>query len=349
MGRQDSGDERNQLVLEFVRLVEEVRPRTFCMENVPGLLQPQFAPLLATALRRLRAAGYSISGSDVVLRAEDFGVPQKRRRVLIMGTLTADAPDTPVGDRASAPFSVADAFRGLPSPTATLIDGDAAVLSEDQIAGMEAVPGSYLDFGGLRTDSSGPSGRRRLVNAGVLSGYRLTTHRSDISARFLAAQQGMKEPISRFYKLSSDLPALTLRAGTGRERGSFSAARPIHPLEPRVITVREAARLHSFPDWFRFHTTNWHGHRQIGNAVPPLLARAAAKSILKVLGIDAVPAGSPVTAIPDAALLALSPTSAANQLGALLAQVPQDRRGLSGEALTESVPAPRIGIGELSG
>ncbi|PSB65242.1 DNA (cytosine-5-)-methyltransferase, partial [Chroococcidiopsis cubana CCALA 043] len=61
--------------------------------------------------------------------------------------------------------------------------------------------------------------------------------------------------------------------------------RPIHPYKPRCITVREAARLHSYPDWFRFHQTKWHGFRQVGNSVPPLLAQAIAREILRVLGI----------------------------------------------------------------
>ncbi|MFM7369406.1 MAG: DNA cytosine methyltransferase [Sphaerospermopsis kisseleviana] len=52
------------------------------------------------------------------------------------------------------------------------------------------------------------------------------------------------------------------------------------------MTVREAARLHSFPDWFRFHPTKWHGFRQIGNSVPPLLAQAVAAEIIKVLNVE---------------------------------------------------------------
>ncbi|MFX7922723.1 DNA cytosine methyltransferase, partial [Acinetobacter baumannii] len=61
----------------------------------------------------------------------------------------------------------------------------------------------------------------------------------------------------------------TLRAGTGPERGSYQAVRPIHPTSPRVITPREASRLQGFPDWFQFHPTKWHSFRQIGNSVSP--------------------------------------------------------------------------------
>ncbi|WP_458020251.1 DNA cytosine methyltransferase, partial [Klebsiella pneumoniae] len=74
------------------------------------------------------------------------------------------------------------------------------------------------------------------------------------------------EPISRFKKLSMNGLCNTLRAGTASDRGAFTSPRPIHPIYPRVITVREAARLHSYPDWFRFHVTKWHGFRQVGNS-----------------------------------------------------------------------------------
>ena len=78
--------------------------------------------------------------------------------------------------------------------------------------------------------------------------------------------------------------ANTLRAGTDSARGAFTSPRPIHYRYPRCVTVREMGRLHGFPDWFRFHVTKWHGARQIGNAVPPPLARAVAGEIMKVMG-----------------------------------------------------------------
>ncbi|TVR67209.1 MAG: DNA cytosine methyltransferase, partial [Candidatus Competibacteraceae bacterium] len=92
------------------------------------------------------------------------------------------------------------------------------------------------------------------------------------------------EPVSRFLKLPPHGLCNTLRAGTDSARGAFTSPRPIHYRFPRVITVREAARLHSYPDWFRFHATKWHGFREIGNSVPPLLGRAVAGEILKTLG-----------------------------------------------------------------
>ena len=111
-------------------------------------------------------------------------------------------------------------------------------------------------------------------------------HSETSIARFRATPNGKVEKISRFLKLDPDGISNTLRAGTPSNRGAFTAPRPIHPEQPRCITVREAARLHSYPDWFRFHSTKWHGFRQIGNSVPPLLARAVAAQLLEVLGVE---------------------------------------------------------------
>jgi DNA (cytosine-5)-methyltransferase 1 len=116
-----------------------------------------------------------------------------------------------------------------------------------------------------------------------LSGCARSLHGAETIKRFEATPQGKREPVSKFDRLSKTGVALTLRAGTGPENGSFMAPRPIHPVHSRCITVREAARLHSFPDSFQFDPTKWHGFRQVGNSVPPLLARAVAASIKKAL------------------------------------------------------------------
>lgn len=106
----------------------------------------------------------------------------------------------------------------------------------------------------------------------------------------------------------------TLRAGTASDRGAFTSPRPIHPTEPRVITVREAARLHSYPDWFRFHATKWHGFRQIGNSVPPLLARAVGGQIMKALR-KKPEKPTEILALGDETLIGISMTDAAAMFG----------------------------------
>ena len=125
----------------------------------------------------------------------------------------------------------------------------------------------------------------RRYNHHLLTSSLRTNHTSNSIERFTKTPPGKREPISRFLKLHPDGLCNTLRAGTPSHRGSYTSPRPIHPVTPRCITVREAARLHSYPDWFRFHVTKWHGFRQIGNSVPPLLAKAVAQEIMQVLEV----------------------------------------------------------------
>ena len=332
MGKQDVNDSRNELIDEFVRLVVEVRPRAFCMENVPGFLDARFSPLRDRALKALRAAGYSISGEDLILSATDFGVPQSRKRVLIVGVLGSRVVSIEVPN-ALPVFTVSDALAGLAGSLPTRAVEDLVELDVSDRARVTDNQNTYLKLADVLGDGSGYFGHARLVKNSTLSGCRMTTHTKESVLRFAGTPQGSTETVSRAFRLSMTKPARTLRAGTGRERGAFSASRPLHPVEDRVITVREAARLHSFPDWFRFHTTNWHGHRQIGNAVPPLLAVAAGKAILKGLGLTAVKSRIGELNFGDEALLRVSPSEAARLLAVDATQVPKRAARMDSEAL----------------
>ena len=137
-------------------------------------------------------------------------------------------------------------------------------------------------------DSNDNFSYKRIYDKNLLTSSFRTKHTTKLIERFNKTPQGKKEPISRFFKLHPEGLCNTLRAGTPSNRGSYTSPRPIHPFTPRCITVREAARLHSYPDWFRFHVTKWHGFRQVGNSVPPLLAKAIAKEILKTLDISPI-------------------------------------------------------------
>jgi DNA (cytosine-5)-methyltransferase 1 len=111
-----------------------------------------------------------------------------------------------------------------------------------------------------------------------------TDHTEISRRRFGETAPNSVEPISRFFKLSKGGLSNTLRAGTDSARGAFTSPRPIHYKYNRCVTVREMARLHGFPDWFRFHETKWHGARQIGNSVPPPLAYSVAIEVIKAIG-----------------------------------------------------------------
>jgi DNA (cytosine-5)-methyltransferase 1 len=154
----------------------------------------------------------------------------------------------------------------------------------------------------------------RTWDARVLTSSMRTVHAKLSQRRFDSTKHGEVEPISRFLKLDPDGVSNTLRAGTGSDKGAFTSPRPIHPVAPRCITVREAARLHSYPDWFRFHMTKWHGFRQVGNSVPPLLGRAVAAQLAAVLKASHK---RPTTelALGNEQLLRLSPSEAAARYG----------------------------------
>lgn len=323
-GKREQDDERNGLLLHFVRLVEELKPQTFCLENVAGLLEAKFDEVREEALDRLRKAGYSLSGTDQPVNSLNFGVPQSRRRVIVLGALSESAPSRPLTVEGEA--SVEEALAGLPSPTgyAELLYSDEVEMASEDAERRASITSAYARILAGIDALPGDKSRPRLWEPSRLTGSRRTTHTAETIERFAATELGAVEPKSRLYRLPLDGPSRTLRAGTGSERGSHTSPRPIHPREDRVVTVREAARLHGYPDWFRFHTTNWHGHRQVGNSVPPPLARAAAIALLGSLDYSPVALRAAVP-LGDASLLALSRAKAQPVVDALVEELPATR------------------------
>ncbi|MDP8989457.1 MAG: DNA cytosine methyltransferase, partial [Acidobacteriota bacterium] len=165
----------------------------------------------------------------------------------------------------------------------------------------------------------------RQWNTDVLTSSARTTHTEISRRRFTETAPGNVEPISRFFKLSPEGLSNTLRAGTDGARGAFTSPRPIHYAHPRCITVREMARLHGFPDWFRFHATKWHGARQIGNSVPPPLARAIASVVIKALAVEAE-RPEEVQTLGDTALLYMEMSEASEHFGVKAPNGRRDRK-----------------------
>ena len=279
MGKRALDDQRNQLVFHYVRLVSELQPKFCVFENVKGLTLGKHAQFLEELIEALDRAGYNVLLPYRVLNAADFGVPQDRRRLFLIGARRDQAmpsyPD-PVKNR----MSVWEAIGDLPNA-----DEFPELVDSDCIATQWTSESGYARrMRGLARDASN-FGYSRKFDPNILTASLRTDHTALSRKRFLATESGATEPISRFKKLHPDGLCNTLRAGTDSARGAFTSPRPIHPFLPRVITVREAARLHSYPDWFRFHATKWHGFRQIGNSVPPLLGRAVASQIIAALGV----------------------------------------------------------------
>ena len=322
IGQRALDDPRNQLVKHFLRLVVELEPSVFVLENVRGLTVGKHRQLLDEATEEFQAAGYSVALPWRVLNARDYGVPQDRQRLFLIGAKGVDVPSYPEPDPASLAPTCRDALDDLPNAE-----------SFDELRDSDSVP--------VPAASSGLSAYARemrcLSNDAWHYGYvrqwhpqtltaSLRTAHTDISRRrFRNTPPATVEPISRFYKLAADGVSNTLRAGTDSARGAFTSPRPIHYRHDRCVTVREMARLHGFPDWFRFHVTKWHGARQIGNAVPPPLARAVAESVRNALGFDPTrPAGSIPLGSPE--LLELGMTEASAHWGIEVPIAKRDRK-----------------------
>jgi DNA (cytosine-5)-methyltransferase 1 len=328
MGRQKADDPRNELIFEFARLVEDLRPRTFVMENVPGLLFSKVSGELGRLMKRLRSAGYKINNdSAVCLDAADFGVPQRRRRVFLIGV----APDLalPRSPRRRTTPTVREALNDLPNVDdfPELVENQELRLSRALKTKMARAASPYAKS--LRGRYAREYSRD--WDSNVLAGCQRTQHTDEVRQRFALLVAGEQDAASRTSRLDASGVAQTLRAGTGRDHGSFTAPRPIHHLHSRVITVREAARLHSFPDWFRFHVTKWHALREIGNAVPPRLASAVAATLLAPLDYSlSAPTGRVELGRPE--LLSMSLREAARHYDYDEALLPYDvrRKSMSG-------------------
>lgn len=281
IGKRLKDDPRNSLLYELARLIGELSASYFVVENVEGIRLGDSKSFLDEFQRRVASAGYKVVEPIQLLDAAEFGVPQRRARVFILGyKFGLDAPAYP------EPVYAFDRNGGYRGPTVwdaisdlPRIDDYEYLLSTGEYRGKLGQPSGYAKILRGETLDLNDLSYARERNGTGLTGCLRTSHTPKTVNRFRKTKQGSYEDVSRFHRLAKGGLSNTLRAGTGPAQGSFMAPRPIHPFQDRCITVREAARLHSFPDWFWFHPTKWHGFRQIGNSVPPLLARAVARRI----------------------------------------------------------------------
>lgn len=294
MGKRDFDDPRNQLVSHFMRLVKELNAKYFVMENVKGLTLGNHRQFLDEVIENFEENGYHIINPYKVLDASHFGVPQHRERLFIIGCrqgLKLPNYPSPITKPAKAKRIPKDLV-GLPD-SPTVRDAIAGLPDISQYSELMQQDNFQVEFGQfseyvklINNFSESNFGYQREYDKKLLTSSLMSKHQETSIQRFRDTVQGEVESISRFYKLALDGISNTLRAGTPSNRGAFTAPRPIHPITPRCITVREAARLHSYPDWFRFHKTIWHGFRQVGNSVPPLLAKAVASQIIQVINLS---------------------------------------------------------------
>lgn len=280
IGKCDPDDVRNSLFGHFMRLVKETKPSFFVAENVPGILNERNSEIIQSALKHL-PKGYVMLAPHKVCAA-NFGAPTTRTRVFFVGydptkcnEISTEIFEPPVGrDK----VLVGTALRGL----SEVID-PAWQSEKDSWQKVEKLPESYFSSKAQGDIPEGVGDQFAIdafFDAGYTSGCFGTVHSPNVAMRYGNLKAGQTDQISRSVRLDANGLCPTLRAGTGSDKGSFQAVRPIHPNKPRVITPREAARLQGFPDWFALHSTKWHSFRQLGNSVSPLVAESVLSAIL---------------------------------------------------------------------
>lgn len=286
-------DPRNVLYKEFVRIVKDIKPKVFVMENVPGMMSYRDGEIVRQIIEDFSHIGYRTEAK--VLNAVWYGVPQMRKRIFFIGTRLKDVdiswpmpehaePDETTvtldtfiwGSRLKKPVTVWETIGDLPDP----------------VPGKPGLADFPLDY-----DKPPFSDYQRWAREGSdkVHNHVARQHSERDIKVFSMMKEGMwwrdlPKEIKELYgyrddifhdkmkRLRSDSPSWTIVAHLYKDGYMY-----IHPKQPRTITVREAARLQSFPDRFIFMGSRTDQFKQVGNAVPPLLARAVALSVRQML------------------------------------------------------------------
>jgi DNA (cytosine-5)-methyltransferase 1 len=269
LNKQREDDPRKQLWRSFMEVVSRVKPMAFVMENVPELLaSAEYGDIKNHA----QSMGYFVTAG--ILNAADYGVPQRRKRAIILASRCGLIP-LPIpthGNPQKFPTlfqngllpweTVWRAIEDLPEPVGT------------EIKVGEISPPLDLQFG--RTPTPKSLSRYKCIPEGG-NRFDLQKKRPDLTPScWIRKKSGGTDLFGRLWR---DRPAFTIRTEFFKpEKGRY-----LHPKQQRPITHREAARLQSFPDSFIFLGTKIEIAKQIGNAVPPLLAKRVAEVLLEHL------------------------------------------------------------------
>ena len=290
IGQGDVNDIRNQLFVKFFELVEELQPVFFLAENVPGIMNEKYNPIREKAFAHVQ--GYTLL-DPIKVTANDYGAPTTRTRIFFIGYRNDDRL-VPFAKEDIEAMKVADsekttvkqALEGLPERIRYSEKSKGIQkLQDGYLTGQRIQSQFYFDHTtGLRPQGLGDDTYvHSYIQHQTVNGYNPTKHTLAVRSRYAKLRYGQQDKISKSQKLNPDGYCPTLRAGTGPEKGSYQAVRPIHYRYPRVITPREAARLQGFPDWYKLPDTIWHSFRQIGNSVSPIVAERVLSAIYQRL------------------------------------------------------------------
>lgn len=255
-------NEKNSLFEEFLRFIEELEPEWCVFENVEGFRSFQNGKVVKVLKKRLENLGYTVNYD--VLIASDYGVPQDRKRFFMVGNkngIKYKFPE-PIANK----FTVANALSDLPA----LLNGDS----------IESMP-----YSGLANNMFAEAMRE---NSNFSLQNYVSRNRDYVLERYSYIQQGENwksipdELMQNYADKNNCHSGIYKRLDSRKPSVVISNYRKnmlIHPFENRGLSVREAARLQSFPDDFIFEGTLMYMQQQIGNAVPPLLAKALFEQI----------------------------------------------------------------------
>lgn len=270
-------DARASLFREYLRIVEGLRPEWIVMENVTGIYSIANGEAVRAIKSELAALGYVVE--DAVLRTEDYGVPQERRRVVFIGNRIGAAishPEPTHGPGQGAPFTtIKDAIGDLPPLSNGEDLGRVPYLSGEPSPFQRLMRGSEKTVEGHAAPTLGKVNMQRLPFIPPGGSWR------DIPHDLLP--EGMKrakrsDHTKRYGRMTWDGLSCTILTKCDIHWGAY-----IHPDQDRAITVREAARLQAFPDWFEFSGSRTEQYVQVGNAVPPLLGKAIGDHLFKLM------------------------------------------------------------------
>lgn len=260
-GRRSEDDSRNKLLANYVIALQEFFPRWFMMENVEGILTTTKGDFLVNCIQGMITLGYTVYMKKVYM--QEFGIPQRRKRVIIVGNREGKSFDFP------KPISLASG-RIYKNGTETL---------RDAIADIEEI--DIPEINHIRKVEKGIQYKRicALHEGQTMKDLpKELQHKSFAKRAARRVCDGMPSEKrggspSGMKRLVYDEPSLTI---TGSATSEF-----IHPTQNRMLTVRECARIQTFPDEFHFSGSDSQQMQQIGNAIPPLFANLMASQIYK--------------------------------------------------------------------
>ncbi len=254
----------NWMFKEFVRISRAWRPDWILFENVKGIAETENGAFLDLILSHFSKIGYTLSTG--VLNAANYGVPQKRERLFVIGSLNGIKVKMPEIQSKQIPLK--HAISDLPD----LLNGS----EFDELPYKSPPRNAYARF--LRNGSKHVSGNLVTKNAGfVLDRYKYVKQGGnweDIPKRLMGNYRENYECHTGIYhRLDPERPSIVI--------GNYRKNMLIHPNQNRGLSVREAARIQSFPDYYKFIGSIGFQQQQVGNAVPPLLAKAVFSEVLK--------------------------------------------------------------------